>query len=192
MYNYETHHAYLAAFLSADFWLITNGADWLLTLQLGRVSDALPIMEERLHVLEKVVSDTSSPSRNQELPQTASNLLVCYHMHGQTQLLRNTIDVLGFTFDTLSEWLSELASHVRMFTSMEQKGVGEGISVLPIKRIYWQIKSFLIMHTDVPRSKAIAWLQALPDDEDFYQYSMIVPGFDYGALFGTMLGCFCA
>ena len=93
--------------------------------------------------------------------------------------------MLGFTFDSVGEWLSGLAAHVRMFTAMEQKGVGDGICVLPIKRIYWQIKSFLIMHTDVPKTKAIAWLKALPSDSDFYQYSMIRPMHDLGALFGA-------
>jgi hypothetical protein len=66
---------------------------------------------------------------------------------------------------------------------MEQREPGGG--VFSLLRLLWQIKSFLVMHTDVPASKATAWLESLPDDEEFYQISLTCPSHDYGALCGT-------
>ena len=83
-------------------------------------------------------------------------------------------EVLGFTFDSVGGYLSELTKDDMLYATMEQLGAGGGVTSL--KRLCWQIKSFLIMHTDVPTSKAIAWLKALPDDEGFYQVSMTMHG----------------
>jgi hypothetical protein len=57
-----------------------------------------------------------------------------------------------------------------------------GAAIVSTKRLCWQIQCFLVMHTDVPASNAIAWLEALPDDEAFYAYSMSLPTHDYGGV----------
>ena len=181
-YVYEEHHAFIADMFSGDFCIISGGADWLLTLQFGRVSDALPIMEARLNAVEKVVSDTSSPSRMFDLP-AAANLFVILHITGQSQMVRKFCKVLGYTFDTVSKTLSELTEPVAFYTSMDHKGAGGG--VLSLKRLCWQIKCFLIMHAAVSSAKAIAWLESLPDDEGFIEVSMTMPTHDHGCLIGV-------
>jgi len=181
-YNYAEHHTYLARAFSIDCWLAVNGADWMLTLRYGRLADALPITEKRLRVLEQVVADTSSPSRSQDITAAAANLVVCYHVEGQPHMVRQLIGILGFTFDSVSAYLSELTKDVVVYASMDQKGAGGGI--VSLKRLLWQIKSFLVMHTDVPTSKSIAWLEALPDDDGFYQASMTLPTHDHGGVWG--------
>jgi hypothetical protein len=40
------------------------------------------------------------------------------------------------------------------------------------------------MHTNVPASNAIAWLESLPADDEFYRISMTMPTHDQGAMFG--------
>jgi hypothetical protein len=73
---------------------------------------------------------------------------------------------------------------------MDQKGPGGGM--ISIKLIYWQIMSFLIMHTEVPASKAIAWLESFGDDEAFYQYSMTMPKHHHTASVGVTQTCWIA
>jgi hypothetical protein len=177
-YNYQRHHTYLAAMASVDSLVAMNGADWLLTLQYGRVSDAMPILNERLRLMERLVTDTSSPSRAFDLGAGLSNLLVLFHIHGQSHLIRKLISVLGFTFDSASDYLSVLTEHHHGWASMDQKGL------CSLTRLLWQVKSFLVMHTDVPAAKVSAWLQSLPDDEGFYEISVTMPTFDFGAFWG--------
>jgi tetratricopeptide (TPR) repeat protein len=181
-YNYQEHHRYIAEVISTDCWSGVNGADWLLTLQYGRVRDALPILEKRLRLLPNVIADTSSPSRSFDIAITTTNLLVCLHVHGQPTMIRKLIEILGITLDSVSDYLSDLLKDNMIYSLMEDKGPNPRLC--PLKRLCWQIQSFLVMHADVPASKAIAWLEALPDDEGFYQYSMTQPTYDHGALWG--------
>ena len=182
-YSFDDHHHYMAEIASLDNYLAQSGIEWTLTLQYGRVSDALPIFNGRLHALEKVVAIASSPSRSFEIGAALPNLMVCFHLHGQSHMVHKLTEILGFTFDSVGDYISELMKDNPTYTSMEHKGPGGG--PVSLKRLLWQVKSFLVLHTDVPASKAIAWLEALPDDEGFYQYSMTMPTFDFGAFWGT-------
>jgi hypothetical protein len=184
-YTYDDHHAFYADLCTLDTWMTHNSADWILTLQYGRVSDALPILNQRLSVLEKVVADTTGSSRILDVACGMQTLLVCCHLLGQAQeQTQKMIQMIGFTFDTVDEYLIQLTKSNPLFTKMEQREPGGG--VFPIKRLLWQMKSFLVMHTNVPAVEAIAWLESLPDDEAFYQYSMTMPTFDYGGFWGGL------
>jgi hypothetical protein len=109
------------------------------------------------------------------------NLLVCFHVLGQTEMVKKLIQTVGFTFDSVSNFLSEATVNLP-YTSMEQLGHGGG--VLSLKRLLWHIQSFIILHLDLPVSKAIAWCKSLPDDETFIQCSMTMPTHDHGSLLG--------
>jgi hypothetical protein len=186
-YDYYEHHRFLAEVFSGDTWLGVNGCDWLLTLQYGRVADAVAVMEKRLSVMAKVMADnTYSRTRAKDIAMSVSNLLVCFHVHGKQQMARRLIELVGFTFDSVGDFLSDLVrDKTTTYTGMDHTGPGVGGALVSLKRLCWQIKSFLVMHTDVLVGKAIAWLESLPSsDDDFYQVSMTLPSHDPGALFG--------
>jgi hypothetical protein len=111
-YKFDEHHTFIAALCGLDNWLCQNGADWLLTMQYGRLSDAVKILDERLLALEKVVEDSSSPTRVFDIGAGVPKLLACCHMHGQFQLVLKLIDVLGFTFDSVDEYLTKLMKDI--------------------------------------------------------------------------------
>jgi hypothetical protein len=79
-----------------------------LLLQYGRVVDAKSILEKRLRVLEKVVADKSSPSRTFDLSASLPNFLLCFHIHGEPQMMKKLIDIMGLTFDSAEEYLVDL------------------------------------------------------------------------------------
>jgi hypothetical protein len=107
-----------------------------------------------------------------------------HHIHGRPNGIRKVIEILGFTFDSVSDFLSNLVKDNQLYCSMDQKGPDGSGGVLSLKRAMWQVKAFLIMHTNVPTSKAIEWCKSLPDDEEFYQVSMTLPTHDHGGMFG--------
>jgi hypothetical protein len=182
-YSYNTHHTFMCRFVSLDCWLAYNMTDWPLTLQFGRVSDAVSILEKRLRVLEKAAADTSSPGYATTMPVTISQFLVCCHVHGQQQMARKLFGIIGITFDSVGDYLSTLTKDNALYSSMEQMGAGGGL--VSLKRLCWHIKSFLVMHADVPAAKAIAWLESFGDDETFYQVSMTMPHYDHGGFWGA-------
>jgi hypothetical protein len=192
-YTYAEHHVLLADVSGGlDGWLAYGGADWLLTMLYGRVSDAISIVEARRGVLKKVVAAPSSRARPKEIIFATSTLLVCYHLHGQSQLTSKHFEVLGITFDSVSDYLSKLIKTSSMFCSMDHTGLSVGNGFVSLKRLCWQIMAFFVLHTDMPASKAIAWLESLPNDKGFYQVSMTKPTHDIGGLCGFYQTCWLA
>ena len=175
-YVYEDHHSFLAPLHSLDFFICSPAADWLLTLVYGRVADSMPIVADRLRLLQRVHADKASPTRSCDLAVGIHSAMASHHIHGQSHLTQPLIDALGLTYDTVDDYLINLPAAI--YTTMEQRGPGGGL--FPLTRLMWQLKSFMVMHTDVPSSKAIAWLESLPDDDEFYQISMTMPTHDHG------------
>jgi hypothetical protein len=56
----------------------------------------------------------------------------------------------------------------------------------------WQVKALCILNLGVPASKAISWLESLPDDEAFIAHSMTAPATDLGATMGLYQTCWIA
>jgi hypothetical protein len=106
-YDYDKHHTYSGSLFSVDTMIVYNIHDWLLTMLYGRVSDAIPILDERLRMAERVLADTSSPSRSNDLAIFGSQLMLCYHVHGRSDGVQKTCEVFGFTLDSVGELLSE-------------------------------------------------------------------------------------
>jgi hypothetical protein len=191
-YTYAEHHTFLTDFTGMDGWLAFCGADWTLTQLYGRVADAIPIMKARLGVLEKVVAAPRSRAQPKEIVYATSTLLVCYHLHGQSQMTSKHFKVLGITFDSVSDYLSELTKKTSTFCSMDHTGIAVGNGFVSLKRFCWQFMAFFVMDTDMPASKAIAWLESLPNDEGFYQVAMTKSTHDVGALIGVHQTCWLA
>ena len=180
-YNYEDHHAYLSEQLSADPVVVANASSWILTMQYGRVGDAITILEERLRLLEILEADKMSSSRAFDIALALSNFLLDFHVHGQPQMMQKTIETFGITWDSVSGYLSDLPlSH---YTPMEHKGQ-DFAGVGSRKRLLWQIQSFMVMNLDVPPSKAIEWLESLPGNQEFIAFSMTLPTHDVHAFWG--------
>ena len=189
-HDYDDHHVFGSNLFSSDCCLSLNNYDWMLTLQYGRVSDATQILEARLRLQERVVADISSTGRSMDLAMGSICLMVCCHIHGRSDWVRNVSEIFGFTFDSVGEYYSTVTKGNTLFTSMEQIGPGAGL--ISLKRLYWQVKCLLILHTDVPASKAFAWLEALPDDERFIQVSMTMPHYSHTDLLGLTQVCWIA
>ena len=73
---------------------------------------------------------------------------------------------------------------------MEQKGAGGGL--FSTKTIVWHTKAMCILHLDVDDSKAIAWLQSLPDNDAYYAYSMTMPALDPLGVCNVHTACYLA
>lgn len=56
--------------------------------------------------------------------------------------------------------------------------VGPGGGLFPLKRCVWQTKALCILNTDVPESEAIAWLEMLPDTEEYNVITATLPSGD--------------
>ena len=100
----------------------------------------------------------------------------------------------GVTFDNAEEMLISVASKNGalgiLFTRLDHKGSGGGTHSTP--RYVMHVKSMFILHTDVPKSKAVAWLESLPSNEDFIACSMTTPSCDHAATFGSYQSCWIA
>ena len=181
---FDEHHLLLVDFCSMDS-MVWGGAEWFLAMQFGRVTDAVLLLEQRYLLFTKVAADLASPSRSQDILFGICCFFTQCHICGQPQMIQKVCDLFGFTFDSLADFLSEIADTSQNFTLMEQKGPG-GKGFISLKKTLWHVKSFLVMHTDVPTSKARAWLESLPDDEAFIQYSITAfPTQDQGSMLGS-------
>lgn len=171
-YKYEDHHTFLGELLAGDIFLVANGSDWVLTMQYGRIADAVTILEERLRMLEILEADKMSASRDNDLALGLACILLTFHVHGQPQMVQKLIETFGVTFDSLDDFLRDLS--LPNYNPMDHKGptfAGVGSR----KRLLWQIKSFIVLNLDVPPSKAIAWLESLPGNKEFIALSMTLP-----------------
>jgi hypothetical protein len=117
-YRYEKHHTYIAEIISMDCWFNLGGAEWLLTMQYGRIADAKVILQERTRVMDKVDADTSSPTRKFDLVVAIPNLLLHYHIHSQSRNVQKMCKLLGFTFDSVGDYISELTKDLPVGSSV--------------------------------------------------------------------------
>jgi hypothetical protein len=188
-YKYEEHHAFLVECVSLDAVVCIDGNAFFLALQYGRVKDARKIVDANLAHMEKMMA----------LPDAGFMLAVAntpcfigplYHILGLPKhVLTEHFATLGVTFDSVDERLDMVTKGAQgvLFSSME--GVG-GLHSLP--RYCWQLKALCVLNQDVPESKAIAWLESLPDNEAFIACSMTLPHQDSGAVFGSYQTCWIA
>lgn len=94
-YKYEDHHTFLGELLAGDIFLVANGSDWVLTMQYGRIADAVTILEERLRMLEILEADKMSASRDNDLALGLACILLTFHVHGQPQMVQKLIETCG-------------------------------------------------------------------------------------------------
>ena len=190
-YKYEVHHNLLVDACSFDVSASFAGGAWVLTLQYGRVEDAKKILTAQLVRTQRLVAIPA----NQHMMSLLFSLMwlpILHHIHGLSDLTQKHFATLEVAFDTVEERVETLTKTAQgvLYTKMDHKGVGGGLNSLI--RCVWQIKALCILNLDVPRTKAVAWLEALPDNEEFYAYSMTFETFDHGAFFGWYQACWLA
>ena len=183
-YNYEDHHDWITDLVSVDVHIAYPGNEWLLTLQFGRVADARRMVEENVKLAKKAMTFPASAGYTLHVTIPGHMVTRLHYILGLPQCAQKLYDAAGLTFDAVEERYDTLTKPMQgsFFTTMDQN-VPAGC-FYSLKRMVWQAKALYILNMDVPKSKAIAWLESLPDNEAVYACSVTFPTFDYGALFG--------
>ena len=190
-YKFEEHHDVMVELLSVDTHSARVDPEFVLAMQFGRISDVKTMMDEKLTLTKKLTKDPASTGYILAMWMSACFIPQVQHILGLTKHLQKTYGILGLTFDNAQETLCALTKPAQpFFTELEQKEPGGGL--IALKRIIWQVKSFCVLRLDVPKAKAIAWLEALPDNETVIAYSMTFPTHDHGCLFGSHQSCWIA
>ena len=190
-YKYDVHHDLFVDLLSGDVAAL-GGAPFLLALQFGRVKDAREILDASLVTYEKIMQFPAYTGYVASVMHTVTFTQPVHQLLGLSKHVAAIFDLSGITFDNAEERLDVVSKESQgiLYTALEQKGPGGGLYAL--NRIAWQVKSMCILSTDVPESKAIAWLDSLPDNETYIAYSMTMPTHDHGGLFGMFHACWIA
>lgn len=182
-YDYEEHTALMVDILSADLQL--GAAPWLLAVQYGRVEESRRMLDETLVVTEKLTKNQASGGHMVEVVWGATMIAEVHHIHGLSRHVQKHFALSNLTFDNAGERLEKLTAPARgiLVSAMDTKAPGGGLHSL--KRIFWHVKAFCILHLDVPEPKALAWLNSLAGvtNEEFYAISMTMPNYDHGAVF---------
>ena len=191
-YKYEEHHAFLVECLSLDTHVCTGANAFVLALQYGRVKDARECVDANLANIQKMMAlpDAGFMLGAADTPCFLGPL---YYILGLPKhVFAEHFATLGVTFDSVDERLDTVTKDAQgvLFSSMEHKGGGGGL--ISLTRYSWQLKALCVLNQDVPESKAIAWLESLPDNEAFIACSMTLPHQDSGAVLGAYQACWIA
>ena len=192
-YRYDVHNQHSTELTSNDIVLL-QGAPFVLMLQFGRVADAVKLTNDSRTVAVRMGKSPEMPGYHWVFTADMAFTIVIYHLLGLSDHVRSYFDMLGLTFDNVEETLEtktrESGTLGILFAPLFHKGAGAGTHSL--SRYVMHMKSFAILHLDVPKPKAIAWLEALPNNEDFIAMSMTTPLNDHAALFGSYQTCWIA
>lgn len=177
-FNYEVHWSVAVGLYSCVTPAIMGSAPWLLTMQYGRVQDSIRLLDVNSLQTELVVADRAKAGYVQSFMWSASCLAEVYTVHGLSHHVQKQYTLLGITFDSAKERISEVTKPDGAFTAWDRVGT-EGM--VSLKRCVWQIKSLCVLNMDVPEAKATAWLQSLPDNDTFIAISVTMGTFCFGA-----------
>ena len=183
-YNFEEHHHRIVEMFSMDHSVCRPDAAFVLVLQCGRVEAARKMMDDTLLLTKTFVETPADAGHWLDFVLGCCFLPPTQHFLGLSKHCQKTYDMLGITFDNVEERLDSATKHVQgaLYAPLGQKGPGKGL--ISLERYVHHVKSFCILHLDVPAAKSVAWLESLPDNETFYAYSVTLPTHDVGALPG--------
>ena len=190
-YKYDIHHP-INLEVAGNGILWSVGAEWVLALQYGRIDDAMMFLDGNLAWITRIVEFSASAGYALGYYYSATYAPPLHHIIGSPKHVRSLYTILDITFDNVAERLdiATKSSQGHFFTTPECKEPGAGL--FSLKRAVWHIKSMCILDLDVPEPQAIAWLKSLPDNEAFYAYSMTMPHYDHGTVFGAYQACWIA
>ena len=81
-------------------------------------------------------------------------------------------DVLGFTFENAEAVIRDMCESTVLFANVGVETPNLGF--FSLARCIYQIKSFFILHGNVPTADAISWMNSLPDNDQLRKYSITV------------------
>jgi hypothetical protein len=180
-YTYDTHHEVFVRTNSTDGQAYAGGIH-IATLQFGRVQDSIRMADNHLALAQKLAANPAEVGYVLFFVFGTCFASAIYHVLNLSQHVQQLYIALGVTFDSVEERLREVTKDEPLFASMEHKGVGGGIQSL--RRCLWQIKSFCVLHLNVSKADAIAWLESLPDNAEFIEYGMTMEAHDVGVQHG--------
>jgi hypothetical protein len=188
-YVHEEYHSMLCIVGSLNNWFSGGEAFWL-TMQFGRVKDALVLLKRQSADILKLMVDPHANGYHYTLTWAAAILSSVLHLHGLNDDVRQNIAALGLTFKGAEEW----ACHISMrsagtFTRLEWKwedgAVPANGGLNSTVRMLWQIKCIMIVCCHVAELDAIAFLHTLPADDDVLcAVSNTMGTHDHSAIFG--------
>ena len=185
-FNYEEHAPIAIGLYSCVTPAIFGSGQWLLSMHYGRVHDAIKLLDDNLHHTEKLVANPAAGFVHSFM-WSAGSLATVYTIHGMSQHVAKHYAMLGLSFDTAEERVSEVTGPDAMFQPIDAVGPDKD-GIMPITRAVWHIKSLCILNNmNVPDAKAITWLQSLPDDETFILMTCVMGTHDLGTNFN---GCY--
>ena len=172
-YSYDDHHDHVVKTVSVDMCLTGAEAFWL-TMQYGRYTDSVAMLQPQIRNVEKLTADTSANGYIYGCILSAVQLTSIMHFHGRRDMAQKiwSVELCNFSFDNAFERLKVLSSSTDVWIDIDGKGTEPGLC--STRRCYWQVKCQLILDTDVPKSAAIEFLETLPDDDEFVAYSLTV------------------
>ena len=190
-YEYERNHAKNLVIHGSDPYVYCGEA-LILTLQFGRVKDAKLLLNDHLIQLQKIENNKTKAGYGITMMLTLMFATQVHHVLGLSEHVRKLFTMVGMTFENAVETVENITKPLQgsWCTAMEHKGVGGGM--ISLKRMLWQVKAMCILFLDVDTSKAIAWLQSLPDNDAYYAYSMTIPNHDVGSISNFYPACYLA
>ena len=190
-YEYERNHPKNLVIHGCEPHLF-YGEPIILTMQFGRIKDAKLLLNDQLIQAQRIADNTAETGYAVTMMAALLFSTPVRHVLGTAEHSEKLFALAGITFDHASEIVDTLTKPVQgsWCTAMEHKGVGGG--VYSLKKMLWLVKAMCILHLDVDDSKAIAWLQSLPDNDAYYAYCMTAPTHDPLGVSNVHTACYLA
>lgn len=194
-FEFETHHSIFGDLLGVDNFISIGAPQFVLSMQYGRVAEAMEMNTANLVWTKQVMEMPSSSAYALEFFWSSTALSRSYHMFGMPSQVQAHFKSHGITFENAEERLDEVLKPMQggLMAPVGQKGPGGGF--FSLTRCAWQIKSFCVLNMDVmnvSESNAVAWLESLPDNETIYEYSVLLPTHDLTAIVQAVQFCWTA
>eukprot|EP00729_Bicosta_minor_P003834 gene3834-26860_t len=120
-FNYEEHAPIAIGLYSCVTPAIFGSGQWLLSMHYGRVHDAIKLLDDNLHHTEKLVANPAAGFVHSFM-WSAGSLATVYTIHGMSQHVAKHYSMLGLSFDTAEERVSEVTGPDAMFQPIDAVG----------------------------------------------------------------------
>ena len=151
--------------------VFTGGEQLVLTLQYGCIADARRLIDNNIEAFRPIAKYPSGPGNGLTIMLGLCFVIVTQHIHGLSQHVQKLLALVGCTFDNIHEIVGN--------------GPAAICGLFGLLRMEWHIKAWFVLHGDMPASKAIAWLESLPDNQEYYKASVNLPTCSYGQIHGA-------
>lgn len=171
-YNFDNHHAAAGKMYTYDPMVCTLSYDWILLMHYGDATCAMRYIDKRVGWTKKLKAvKTVSISHVFDCMLTFGCLPNMNHILNRPDATLATFALLGVTFDNAEAVLTELGDLSPIFSPMNCEEPGHGW--FSLTRCVYNAKCFLILHGNVPKDKAVAFLKSLPKAEQLARQSVL-------------------